>query len=143
MNPTEYQVNASRTEAPAGDAYQRLLGSDDLPPNDNTTPTRLLHAVLGMTTEVGEIADQIKKHIFYGKEYKKDNAAEELGDLLWYIALYCNVSGFDLGEIMKANIEKLRARFPNKFTQEEALNRDTKAEMKALRENISEMRGVD
>ena len=35
-------------------------------------------------------------------------------------------------EIMDMNIRKLQARFPDKFTENEALNRDIDAEMQAM-----------
>ena len=91
-----------------------------------------IHMVLGMQTEAAEIADAYKKTIAYKKELDLVNVKEELGDLLWYIANMCNIHGWDLRDIMQTNIDKLKARYPEKFTEENALNRDLNKERSIL-----------
>jgi len=91
-----------------------------------------LHMVLGMQTESAEIADVYKKHIAYGKDLDLVNVKEEIGDLIWYIANLCTLKGWDLEDIMQTNIDKLKVRFPEKFTNDKALNRDLKEERKIL-----------
>lgn len=83
-----------------------------------------LHMVLGMQTEVAELADAYKKHIAYGKDLDLVNVKEELADTCWYIANLCNLHGWDLRDILATNIKKLQVRYPDKFTQENAINRD-------------------
>ena len=90
---------------------------------------RLLHGAIGIATEGGEVLDAIKKHVYYGKELDLNNIKEELGDLAWYMAIICDVLGVTLEEIQDANIKKLQDRYPNGFTKEDAINRDTKNEM--------------
>jgi NTP pyrophosphatase (non-canonical NTP hydrolase) len=97
-----------------------------------------LHMVLGMQTEAAEIADVYKKHIAYKKELDLVNVKEELGDIMWYIANMCNMHGWDLRDIMQTNIDKLRARFPEKFTKEHAVNRNLDKERKILEGNVSQ-----
>lgn len=82
------------------------------------------HMITGMQTESAEISDVYKKHIAYGKPLDFVNIKEEIGDIMWYIANMCNLHGWDLSEIMATNIEKLKARYPDKFSNEHALNRD-------------------
>ena len=94
-----------------------------------------MHMVLGMQTEVAEIADVYKKHIAYGKELDLVNIKEELGDVVWYIANMCNYHGWDLRDILVINISKLKIRYPDSFTSENALNRDLISERKVL-ENL-------
>ena len=91
-----------------------------------------IHMVLGMQTEAAEIADAYKKTIAYKKELDFVNVKEELGDILWYIANLCNMHGWDLRDIMQTNIDKLKARYPEKFTEENALNRDLNKERATL-----------
>ena len=91
-----------------------------------------LHMVLGMQTEVAEIADAYKKHIAYKKPIDYVNIKEELGDAMWYIANLCNIHGWDLRDILATNIAKLEARYPEKFTEENALNRDLVIEREIL-----------
>ena len=40
-----------------------------------------------MVTEVGEIIDTYKRHWFYKKELDIKNLIEEVGDVLWYVAV--------------------------------------------------------
>ena len=84
---------------------------------------RLLHAALGMVTEAGEFADDIKKHTFYGKKLDPAHLEEEMGDMLWYIAVAADALGIDIGKLMYDNIVKLKKRFPDQFTKEHALAR--------------------
>ena len=108
MKPFEYQELASRTEKPLH------------------TQERLQHALLGITSEAGEIADTIKKHVIYGQALDLDNVAEEIGDIMWYIALLANATGLDLGNCMSLNIAKLKVRYPNRYTDQHAAARADK-----------------
>ena len=80
----------------------------------------LLHATLGITGEAGELADAVKKSIFYGKPLDTVNAREEIGDIMWYIALACRTLDFDLDELLQENIAKLQKRYPEKYSDEHA-----------------------
>lgn len=91
-----------------------------------------VHMILGFVTESAEVADVYKKYIAYKKELDLVNVKEELGDLLWYIANMCNMHGWDLRDIMQTNIDKLKARYPEKFTEQHALNRDLNKERSIL-----------
>lgn len=161
----------------------------------------LLHCATGLVTESAELVDAVKKNVFYGKPLDVVNIKEEIGDILWYIAipvrifsldldikventstyiehtkkqiiskeglikyflsfnvivnrlantiqddydiyyfkylfeeinLICEIYNLNLSEIMDININKLKARFPNNFTQEHALNRDLEKERAIL-----------
>lgn len=93
---------------------------------------RLEHAAIGICTEGGELLDALKKVIFYGKELDTTNMKEEVGDILWYLAILCDALGTDFDTEMQRNIAKLKARYPQKFTSENALNRDLEKERKVL-----------
>lgn len=92
----------------------------------------LLHAAMGIGTEAGELLDAFKRKIFYGKELDVVNVKEEIGDIMWYIAILLRELDLDFEDILQLNIDKLRARFPQKFTETHALNRDLGAERKIL-----------
>lgn len=119
MNTKDYKEASSRT------FLNRTEGID-------ARTTDLLHCVIGMGTESGELLDQFKRHIYYGKPLDVINVKEELGDQMWYIMNLCRLMDFDIEEIMELNINKLKARFPAKFSAENAINRDTDAERKIL-----------
>jgi NTP pyrophosphatase (non-canonical NTP hydrolase) len=90
---------------------------------------RLLHSALGLVTEAAELADMLKKHIFYGKPLDDVNAKEELGDTLWYAGIAIDVLKTTMNDVMTMNIEKLKKRYPDKFTEHDALNRDVGNEL--------------
>lgn len=91
-----------------------------------------LHLILGMQTEVAEIADVFKKSIAYNKKIDLINLKEEIGDLMWYIINFCRIYGFNIEDILQTNINKLQSRYPEKFTTEKALNRDLNVEREIL-----------
>jgi NTP pyrophosphatase (non-canonical NTP hydrolase) len=96
---------------------------------------RLLHAQMGMQTESAEFTDALKKHIFYGKPLDKVNLKEELGDMLWYIAIALDCLDTDFETQMKINIDKLKARYPEKFTNQAADIRDLQKEREILEQS--------
>lgn len=128
----EAQSAAIRTEPPSH-GYQLAASRISSP-----EMMRLLHAAMGLCTEAGEIQDQLKKYIFYGKPLDKVNLFEEGGDISWYLRILSEglkelTSGkCSFEEMIAANIRKLKIRFPDKFTEDLAINRDTKKEMEGL-----------
>lgn len=91
-----------------------------------------LHMLLGIVSEAGELVDVFKKNIAYGKEIDWVNVKEEIGDLMWYIVGFCNINGWDLNQILETNSAKLKERYPDKFSEDKALNRNLDAERKVL-----------
>lgn len=99
---------------------------------------QILHATLGLVSESGEIADNVKRKIAYGRDLDIPNLIEEAGDVLWYLLLLTKTLGLSLEDIADANIAKLSRRYPElRFTAERALNRDTAAEMDAIGESLA------
>lgn len=74
----------------------------------------LLHWVLGINGESGEIAEKVKKIIRDkgGKVSAEDKKelAKEIGDVLWYLAVFAEDLGMSLDDIAKANLDKLQSR---------------------------------
>jgi len=64
----------------------------------------------------------------------RDDTAKNIDDLATSLLMFCNQNEFDVRRILENNIEKLRARFPKKFTQYDAINRDLVAESEVLDE---------
>lgn len=92
----------------------------------------LLHAVLGIATESGEMVEALLNGIAAGRPLDPVNLAEEAGDLLWYLAMLLRVLHVDFDDVMRQNIKKLKDRFPDKFTTEAANNRNLDSERKVL-----------
>lgn len=80
----------------------------------------LMHVGLGLAGEAGELADAVKKHLVYGRELDRGNVIEELGDLLWFVALGCCVMGVAMADVAQLNVDKLRKRYPDKYTDHHA-----------------------
>ena len=98
----------------------------------NTIETDLLHCSIGASTETGELLDAFKKHIFYGKPLDKVNIGEEIADTIWYLSNLARMLNLDIEVLLDNNISKLKIRYPEKFTEESALNRNLDSERKAL-----------
>ena len=84
----------------------------------------ILNACLGLSGEVGEFNDVIKKWIFHNKDFDYTHAKKELGDVMWYVALMCESFGWSLDEILQMNIDKLKKRYPEGFDIEKANHRE-------------------
>ena len=108
MDFKEYQKAALRT-AKTGPERSR---------ND-----RLANWALGLIGEAGEIAEEMKKHLYH--EHELDHAAlvKELGDVLWYLAVLAQEVGVELEEVAATNIAKLRRRYPNGFSAASSIRR--------------------
>lgn len=81
---------------------------------------KLLHSVLGMSGEIGEATDSVKKTLMYGKDLDVQNLKEECGDILWYMSLMIDAVDSSFEEVMTMNADKLSVRYPNGFTEERA-----------------------
>lgn len=95
---------------------------------------RILHASLGFATEAGEILEALMESL-NGKAFDEVNFMEELGDMNWYQAIALDETKLNFEQILKKNIEKLKKRFPEKFSEEKAIKRDLVSERKALESN--------
>lgn len=86
-------------------------------------PMDLAHASLGLVTETGEFTTEVKRAVIYGKEISEEmrqHMVEELGDIMWYIALAATHLDTTLSTIAKQNVAKLAERFPDKYTDQAA-----------------------
>ena len=118
-----YVSDAIKTESLVGDIKLE---------DGRKVSSRLVHGIDGCVTEAGELADAMKRHIFYGKELDLVNLKEEVGDVMWYLAILVDELGTSFEELAEININKLKSRYPNKFTSEDALNRDLDKERQIL-----------
>lgn len=76
----------------------------------------LKNYALGLSGEVGEFNDLIKKMLYHGKEVQPVDLMLELGDILYYLVAICNVLGFDFSDIAVNNNTKLMARYPDGYS---------------------------
>ena len=83
----------------------------------------LVNGALGLCGESGEVADIIKKWQFQGHKLDLRDIKNELGDILWYVAIMARGINSDLESIMKGNIDKLKERYPNGFESRISVDR--------------------
>lgn len=107
----------------------------------DTKLSRLLHAGIGLNTEQAEFNDMLKKYLFYGKPLDETNLKEELGDLLWYVAIAMDALGTNFEAEMWRVVNKLRTRYPEKFNDVQAEHRDLEKE-RAVLEQQDEFCGI-
>lgn len=96
MELREYQVIAQRTETKV-----QTDGSDVIVP------------ILGLAGEAGELLNEYKKKLRDGDAHERfrDRVAEELGDILWYVAETATKFDLDLNDIAQRNLRKTQARW--------------------------------
>ena len=83
----------------------------------------LINGVMGLCGESGEAIDIVKKWLAQGHELDREKLAKELGDICWYLAETATALGLNLEDIMAANIEKLKKRYPEGFDTARSVNR--------------------
>ncbi|MBR5502026.1 MAG: nucleoside triphosphate pyrophosphohydrolase family protein, partial [Oscillospiraceae bacterium] len=77
----------------------------------------------GLCGEAGEAIDIVKKWMAQGHALNKEQLVKELGDIAWYLAEAATALDMPLEEILQANINKLKQRYPNGFEAERSLVR--------------------
>jgi len=101
----EYQQRANLTDQRAGD--------DD---------AALMFPLMGLASEVGSLVTQFKKRVRDGDAHAlfSERAAEELGDILWYVANLSHKLGFDLDGVAQLNLRRTSERWPAPGQQQPA-----------------------
>ncbi len=104
--------NITTVEERHSDMVNVLMKSGEVI-KDSLTPTDcdLIHCILGISGEAGELLDQIKKHTIYRKDLDRNNIIEELGDLEFYMERIRTTLGLTREETLQANYDKLSVRY--------------------------------
>ena len=121
MTGNEYQSLAMRTND--GKSTERLGYHTDSKLNEVDDFGGVINGCLGLAGESGEVLDIIKKWVFHEKELDKDHLKKEIGDVMWYVAMLCESFDFNIDEILKINVCKLKSRYPDGFDTEKSNRR--------------------
>ena len=106
MNINEYQELAMTTLNPE-------LNKKDV----------LINSVMGLCGESGEAIDIVQKWLAHGHELDREHLIKELGDVAWYLAEAATALDVQLEEVLQANIDKLKKRYPDGFETKRSLTR--------------------
>ena len=101
MNFDEFQQAALRTINPS-------LDDED----------RLVDASVGLVEEAAELLGLVRKRVFQQRDIDEARLIEELGDVLWCLAVTADTLGIPLSRVAQANQDKLRRRHPEGFKSE-------------------------
>lgn len=116
---SEYEEFVARRCKPGVDI---TLGPDD---------KHLMHMLLGLTGEVGELVDCAKKYLIYDQHFDADNFAEELGDIEFHLAgirnWFKDNGGTFREVIIASNVRKLTLRYPDGYSNKNAADRMDKS----------------
>lgn len=81
---------------------------------------RLMDAAAGLAEEGGEVLGLARKHAYMAHPLDRERMVRELGDALWCLAACATALGVRLEEVAEANLAKLRARYPDGYSDERA-----------------------
>ena len=101
--------------------YQRLAMTTLNPALDKRDV--LINSVMGLCGESGEAIDVVKKWLAQGHELDRAHLAKELGDVAWYLAEAATALDIPLEDILRANLDKLKARYPEGFSARNSIER--------------------
>ena len=85
-----------------------------------TKRTYLLTALWGCAVEAIDI---VKKWLAQGHELDREHLKNELGDIAWYLAEAAFALDIKLEDVLAANIEKLKKRYPDGFEAKRSIER--------------------
>lgn len=108
------QSSPDECSRPQGDWYKMYEYQDDALMHarypGQGTREGLIYTVLALCGEAGELANKLKKHLRDGTPINDEVLADELGDVLWYVAAASRELNRSLGDLGLMNIAKLRDR---------------------------------
>lgn len=87
----------------------------------------VVYPALGLVSEAGEVAGKVKKVLRDNNgsfdPVQREKIAEEVGDVLWYIAALCTDLDIGMETIAQRNLDKLNSRMARGVIQGSGDNR--------------------
>jgi NTP pyrophosphatase (non-canonical NTP hydrolase) len=125
---SDMQVSVAGKPAIPYSVFVGQLFKSGIDISNDMTPLRaeLVHAVMGISGEAGELLDAIKKYCIYNKELDRKNVIEELGDLRFYMVALQNLLNISDSEVIMANVGKLGKRYAKGYSDKQAQDRADK-----------------
>ena len=116
-----YEIRNPNHQPMTVSAYQKLAMTTLNPALEKKDV--LINGVMGLCGESGEAIDIVKKWLAQGHTLDKEKLAKELGDIAWYLAETATALDLNLEDIFRANIEKLKKRYPEGFDSQRSIHR--------------------
>lgn len=91
--------------------------------------------VFGLYDATAKLTDLIKKNVAYNRDIDLNDEIDTLKNLNVYLQGMIRKKGISFAHILQNNIDKLRVRFPEKFSDDLANNRDLTKEREELEKN--------
>jgi NTP pyrophosphatase (non-canonical NTP hydrolase) len=88
-----------------------LKSGDQIKSEITPAECHLIHMVLGLSGEAGELLDAVKKSTIYRKPLDMENVLEELGDIEFFLEGFRQAVGLTRETCIEMNIAKLKARY--------------------------------
>ncbi len=121
----QYQKFVDKVTSDASKNTEMLVNRLEYVDRKNIHVSRILTAGIGLSGEVGEFNEIIKKALFQEKELDDQTVThlkKELGDIMWYVAQACISLNSDIEEIIEINVTKLKSRYDNGSFDKEKSN---------------------
>ena len=87
----------------------------------------LMRSNTGLTLQLakhaGKAADVIKKAVGHGHPLDRQQVIAHLGECIWYLGVLAARFGWNMADVLRTNVDKLRARYPDGFSTEASMAR--------------------
>ena len=112
----EYMIFVDKVTSEASKSSEKMNERVEYLNANGIEVSRLLTASIGLSGEVGELNEIIKKILFQAKTYDSvthEHMKRELGDIMWYVIQACLALNINLSDVIKVNKDKLSRRYPH------------------------------
>ena len=122
----------------AGDVlwYLAIIGRMyDIKPTELTIVSQVgtpMNIILAIIKETCKMLDMLKKKMYYNKPINEESFTSSAKLVMIFIQDYMNHFNINLEDSFDININKLKARYGDKFSSERAINRDLETEREIL-----------
>jgi len=116
--------------------YLAIIGRMyDIKPTDLTIVSQVgspMNIILAVIKETCKMLDMLKKKLYYNKPIDEQAFASSAKLVMIFIQDYMNHFNINIEDSFDININKLKARYGEKFSSERAINRDLETEREIL-----------
>jgi NTP pyrophosphatase (non-canonical NTP hydrolase) len=78
------------------------------------------------------LLDCLKKKLYYNKPIDSDDFSMKISEIFECMEIFCHHNSIDVSSILETNIQKLKARYGDKFSSDKAINRNLNKERQIL-----------